>query len=424
MTTQWRNWAGNVTGTAPRQPIASEAELADLLATTTAPVRVVGSGHSFSPLLETDDLHFALDGLDGVSAETGPDGQALVRAGTGIVLRDLTARMHALDLALSNMGDVDGQRLGGALATGTHGTGRDFGCYSAMLHDITLVDAQGQRWQTARGDAMFQALAVGLGTGAILTQAVMGAVRPYRLAKRRFAVRLGDLIDGFDDLMGAARNVEFYYITHSGAALGMESQQTDQPATERPADRDQQGLRQLRLAGRLLGRTPALRRWLLGKMLMTHTTEYFINDWHLAYPTERDGLRFVETEWHVPAEAGAQALADVISVVERDFPQVYFPMEVRSVAADDLWLSPFYQRPSVSIAVHHEAGQPCQALFDAVQAVMMRHDGRPHWGKCHGLDAAQLKPLYPRWDEAMQIRRDLDPRGRFLSPYLRRVLGL
>lgn len=424
MTTQWHNWAGNVVGLAQRVSIRTEAELADLLATTRSGAKVVGSGHSFSPLLQTEGQHIALDGLTDVSAENGPNGEKLVRAGTGVVLRDLTARMHQMDRALMNMGDVDGQRLGGALATGTHGTGRAFGCYSAMLHEIALVDGRGDRWRARRGEETFQAMAVSLGTGGIVTQALIEAVTPYRLAKRRFAISFGDLIDGFDGLMGTGRNVEFFYITHSGAALGLESQKTDQPATERPADRDQEGLRQLRLAGRVLGGLPRLRRWMLGRMLMSHTTEHFINDWHLAYPTERDGIRFVETEWHVPAETGAQALADVVSVVERDFPQVYFPMEIRSVAADDLWLSPFYQRPSVSIAVHHEAGQPCQPLFDAVQSVMMRYDGRPHWGKCHGLAAAELKLLYPRWKEAVQIRQDLDPDGRFLSPYLRRLLGV
>lgn len=423
----WSNWAGNVIATpATSLEIRDEGQLSDLLRGSSGPVKVLGSGHSFSPLNQLEGgHHVTLSGLTRVEAEPVAGGQA-ARIGTGIILHELTPRLHAMGHALANMGDVDGQRVGGALATGTHGTGPRFGTYSAMLREMVLIDGRGDRRVLTReqDEDTFRAMAVSLGTGGILTGAVVNTVAPYRLAKRRFMLTLEELLDGFTDRMRAERNVEFYYITHSRRAIGMESRETDGDLVDRGPDKDQEGLRQLRLAGRLTGWAPGLRRGILGLAMRSHLDERFTEDWHRAYPTERDALRFTETEYHVPAEFGAQALREVIETVERHFPEVYFPMEIRMVAADDLYLSPFYQRESVSIAVHHEAGKPFDKLLAAVEPVFARYEGRPHWGKCHSLTADRLRALYPRFDEAVAVRRELDPEGRFLSPYLRRLLGL
>lgn len=419
---EWVNWSGGVRARPmQRLEIGSEERLADLIRGTDAPIRVVGSGHSFSPLAAGEGVKVSLTGLDHVRAEKGA-----IRAGTGVILGRLTARMHDLGHALPNMGDIDAQTLGGGLATGTHGTGADFPCYSGMLRAFTLIDGQGARHVLSRDrdEPAFRAMAVSLGTGGILTEAVMTTVPPYRLARRRFARRLSDLVDDLPGQLRSSRNTEFYYITHSGVALGLESAATDAPAAPRPPDRDQEGLRDLKRVARLLDHTPRLRRWLLGRLLMRHTAETFTEDWHRAYPTDREGMRFEETEWHVPAEAGGRVLSEVVAVIERHFPGVYFPMEIRITGGDNLFLSPFHGSPRVSIAVHHEAGQPFGPILDAIQPVFLRAGSRPHWGKRHGLTAAELRPLYPHWDEAIEARRHFDPAGRFLTPYLRALLGL
>ncbi len=92
--------------------------------------------------------------------------------------------------------------------------------------------------------------------------------------------------------------------------------------------------------------------------------------------------RFNEMEYHLPFEVGAKALREILSMMERDFPEVYFPLEVRSVMADETWLSPFYRRATCSIAVHHDAAEDPTAFFNAVEPIFRKYDGRPHWGKC------------------------------------------
>ncbi|WP_127115097.1 D-arabinono-1,4-lactone oxidase [Shimia sediminis] len=421
---EWSNWSGSAIAHPERHvAVRSEEDLSTLIKDSAGVLRMVGSGHSFSPIAAIDQgTLVSLGGFDSVN-EAAP-GHA--RIGAGGQLGAISTRLHGMGHAFANMGDINDQTLGGALATATHGTGLQFGCYSSMLTELTLMDGRGEKRVLSRNAEadLFRALAVGIGTGGVVTEAVMQTAKPYRLDRARYAIALEDMLDDFTARMSARRNVEFYYITGSGQAVVMESDASDAAPIARPEDRDQEGLAQLRLAGRLLGWAPWLHRFVLSRIIRSHSHEHFIEDWHRAFPTDREGIRFNETEYHLPLEVGPQALREVVALVEKQFPHVYFPMEVRTVAADDLSLSPFYQRDSLSIAVHHEAGQPFQALMQAVETVFHKYEGRPHWGKMHSLTATELRGLYPAWDMAIEARREMDPDNRFVTPYMARLLGL
>ena len=151
--------------------------------------------------------------------------------------------------------------------------------------------------------------------------------------------------------------------------------------------------------------------------------EDYVEDWVKVYTSERL-TRFNEMEYHLPFEEGPKALREIIALAEKHFPEVYFPMEVRTVAPDDFWLSPFYKRPTCSIAIHHDAAGDPLPFMNAAEPIFRKHGGRPHWGKIHSLTAADFRKIYPRWDEAMKVRRDIDPHNRFLSPYMAKLFGL
>ena len=421
---EWSNWSGNVVARPARQVmVTSEDQLSSILRSADGPIRMVGSGHSFTPIAAVDGGTLAkLNGFDHV-VEAGP---SQARIGAGGKLGDISHKLHAKERAFSNMGDINDQALGGALATATHGTGLGFGCYSSMLTELTVMDGKGDKRVLSRDAAedLFRAMAVGIGTGGVVTEAVMEMQAPYRLDRSRYAIALEDMLDDFSARMTACRNVEFYYITGSGQALVFESEASAGPLVERPEDRDQEGLAQLRLAARLLKWSPWLRRKVLGKAIKSHVNEHFVEDWHKAFPTDRDGIRFNETEYHLPLEHGPQALREVVALVEKSFPEVYFPMEIRTVGADDLCLSPFYKRETVSIAVHHDATRPFDKIMNAVETVFAKYQGRPHWGKMHSLTAPKLRALYPEWDMAIEARRELDPENRLVTPYIAALLGL
>jgi FAD-linked oxidoreductase len=323
------------------------------------------------------------------------------------------------------MGDIDKQTLGGALGTATHGTGPTLGAYHTLIDRLELVDGRGEvRTFSAAGQPeMLEAIGVTLGMFGILTEVTLNNMPSYRLHKRRFVLPIEDMLSNFFQLMQAHRSAEFYFVPFSASAVFLASDITDEPVTLRPPEDDEEGLKTLKMLRNTLTWFPWARRKLISGALRKLPREDFVENWLKVYTSERQ-TRFNEMEYHLPVEEGPKALAEIITMAEKYFPNVYFPMEVRLVAADNIWLSPFYRRPTCSIAIHHDAGEDPIAFQAAAEPIFRRYGGRPHWGKMHTLGAAELRKLYPRWDDAMAVRRDLDPDNRFVSPYIAKLIGL
>ena len=103
--------------------------------------------------------------------------------------------------------------------------------------------------------------------------------------------------------------------------------------------------------------------------------------------------------------------------------EITWPLEYRTVAADNIPLSPAFGRATVTISAHQAAALPHQPFFNDLEAVFRNHGGRPHWGKMHSLTGRELEPLYPMWGAFHRLRQELDGDGTYLSPYLRRLFG-
>jgi FAD/FMN-containing dehydrogenase len=128
-------------------------------------------------------------------------------------------------------------------------------------------------------------------------------------------------------------------------------------------------------------------------------------------------------EFSVPEAAGPDCIREIRDLMRSRHPEVAWPLEYRTLAADEIPLSPAYRRASVTISVHQAAELPYADFFADVEAVFRNHRGRPHWGKHHWHRAAELRALYPEWERFRALLRRVDPRERFLNHYLRRLLG-
>jgi L-gulonolactone oxidase len=126
-------------------------------------------------------------------------------------------------------------------------------------------------------------------------------------------------------------------------------------------------------------------------------------------------------EYSLPAERGPACFQEIRELVTRRFPELAWPLEYRTVAADDLWLSMAHGRPTVTISVHQGVDQPDEPVFRACEEVFLAHEGRPHWGKVHHLGGAELAPRYPHWDDWWRARDAADPDGRFLNEAVARL---
>jgi FAD/FMN-containing dehydrogenase len=165
-----------------------------------------------------------------------------------------------------------------------------------------------------------------------------------------------------------------------------------------------------------------VRELILGTYARTVSDEITVERSWKNYASERN-VRFNEMEYHLPREHGLEAMREIREVLESDFREVFFPIEVRYIKGDDIWLSPFYGRDSMSIAVHRYFDEDYSAYFAAIEPILRKYHGRPHWGKLNTLQAGDFRKLYLRWHDFKAIRRDMDPQGKFLNPYLASLFG-
>lgn len=424
MTNSWTNWSGFVA--ASPQKIIAPGSLDGIVAavkTAPGPLRVVGAGHSFTPLAATDGTMLSLEKFEGLVSHDAAASLARVRAGTR--LGPLMKLLQDIGQGLPNMGDIDRQAIGGALGTATHGAGRALGAYHTQLQATQFVDGQGavRELTLAKDRDLIHATGVALGAFGVLTEVTLKNVATYRLHRRKWVLPIKEMLAQFQPMMGAHRSAEFYYVPFSSHAQFIASDLSDKPVSPRPPEEDEEGLATLRKLRTVLAWAPWLRGLLIRSVMARLPAEDYVQDWLNVYASDRR-TRFNEMEYHLPFEEGPKALAEIIELTEKRFPEVYFPMEVRSVAADEFWLSPFYKRPTCSIAIHHDAASDPLPFMRAAEPIFRKYGGRPHWGKMHNLTAKDLAALYPRWKDAMEVRREIDPQGRFVSPYLAGLFGL
>jgi FAD-linked oxidoreductase len=420
----WRNWSGSVLASPKRIPRPETVEeLSSTILHSPGPIRIAGAGHSFTPLVQSSGTILDMSAFSGLLSHDAATNRATIGAQTR--LGDLMPLLRGIGQGLPNMGDIDRQAFAGALGTATHGSGLTLGAYHTQLHAMTLVDGRGHLRHFSRetDEEMILATGVTLGAFGALTDVTIQNVPTYNLRRRRWIVPLAEILEGFESFMRGHRSAEFYFIPFSGHVMLCTCDLSEDAPTTRPTEDDEDSLATLKLLRTLLLRAPWLRRKLIGSALARVPAEDYVQEWQNVYTSDRR-TRFNEMEYHLPFEAGAAALREIIEMAENHFPEVYFPMEVRSVAPDEFWLSPFYRRPTCSIAVHHDAAENPAAFMRAAEQIFRRYDGRPHWGKMHNLTAADFGSIYPRFRDAMEVRREFDPDNRFVSPYMARILGI
>jgi len=422
----WRNWSGSQQCLpAARLAPASVAELQELVARAAATgsvVRPVGAGHSFTPLVPTEGTIVSLSRLSGLVDHDPQTLQATLWAGSR--LGDIGAPLEQAGQALVNMPDIDEQALAGSLATATHGTGVDIGCMSTFIEGLQLVNARGDLvdCDRQRNPELFQAARVSLGALGIITRVRLQNVPPYRLRRETVWREFDEILEIADSEADRHRNFEFYFVPFSGMGFTDSHDISDEPVSSTDRIDGNEGVRDLRLARDWLAWSPRLRQLVLGSYMKTLDDEVKVENSWKNYASERN-VRFNEMEYHLPRENGIPALREIRTAIETRHPEVFFPIEVRYVKADDIWLSPFYQRDCCSIAVHRFFEEDYRPYFKTIEPIFRKYHGRPHWGKLNTLGQADFRALYPRWDDFAAVRRDVDPTGLFLNPYLAGLFG-
>lgn len=394
---KWLNWAGNQECRPAR--IVTPKSLEELrgvvahAAVEELGVRVMGSGHSFTPVVCTGGVLLDVRQLGGVVEMDSTRAVAEVPAGT--LVRDLASALWRQGFSLRNQGDIDAQTIAGALSTATHGSGLNQKSFSGALRGVEYVAADGSLGIVTETDTTIDAFRTSLGVLGVLHSVELSVTPAYQLGERIDYWPLEKVLDRWHEEMAGRRHFSFFWgpQERSLALYGLEDPQGSpydcyvKRYDELPLDAERNDT-----PGRRTG--PA----------------------HQIYPTTFDD-GWHELEYFVPFEVALDALEAVREVMQRHLDQP-FPMEVRAIAGETSWMSPMTGRDSVSISVSGVAGTDYWPYLRDVHAALIEFDGRGHWGKLHMMDAERLAATYPRYGDFVELRRSLDPRGVFLNDHL------
>ncbi len=423
----WINWAGNQSCLPQwRSAPTTEEELIDALKHARGIVRAVGSGHSFSAAVPTDDTLIATELLQGMVAHDPQSLRATVRAGTR--LNAIGPMLDAVGQALPNMPDMDYPALGGALVNSVHATGVRFKAMGAYVTGLRLVTPAGELLEcNAEVNAdIFKATLASVGSLGIVSEFTLQNQAPFELTEVNRIEMLEDVLDDVERRRDQHRHFELFAIPYASACITVTTDQA-KPGDRNQGEEDPQAVYTLREVFDKVSWVPIVGEGLYDKLLSRELAGEVdtvrTGPSYRIFPHVRV-VRFREMEYTVPAEAGPACLREIMDTIAARGIPLTFPIEYRYTQADDIWLSMFEGRDGCSISIHQYGDRDYEAPFAALEKIFWKYEGRPHWGKLHSLDAERLARLYPRhWQDFQEVRHSLDPGGKMANGYVKSIFG-
>ncbi len=317
---------------------------------------------------------------------------------------------------MPNLASLPHISVAGACATATHGSGVGNGNLATSVSEVELVTAEGELVTIRRGDDDFNGVVVGLGALGVITTVTLDLVPAFDIRQYVYENLPWDqLVEHFDEIVGAGYSVCLFTDWREARInqvwLKLRDAWTPDPAW----------------MGSVLADGP---RHPVPGMPVANCTEQngVAGPWHERLPHFR--LEFtpssgeeLQSEYFVPRERAQEALAAVRALNDRVSPVLQIS-EIRTIAADELWLSPHYRRHSVGIHFTWEkdlTGVP--PVMAEVEAALAPFDARPHWGKLFSISPETVRGRYERLPDFQRLRRKYDLAGKFGNELIERYLG-
>ena len=405
-------WAGTHEFGAPTFVDATSVEQVQHLVASARHVRALGTRHSFNDIADTVGTLVTVTGID--PAITIDESARTVTAGAGARFGVIAAALEHERWALHNMGSLPHISVAGAISTGTHGSGNRNGSLSTAVRALEFVGHDGELRIVRHGEPDFEGSVVALGALGIVVRVTLAIEPTYLVRQDEYrGVEWDAVLAEFDSVTGAGHSVSLFtdWVSPLGHIWVKRRMDDGRP----PGAADILGVR---ATAREI--TPA----------DANLTEFgSVGPWSLRLPhfrldSEPSVGEEIQTEYFVAVEHAPEALTAVrtLGPVMSDH---LVGTEIRTVAADSLWLSPAYERDVVGIHFtwkdhRHEVAE----ILPRLESVLAEFAARPHWGKAHSMTAHRIAPLYPRMNDMHELIARTDPDAKFSSPHLDRVLGL
>lgn len=415
---QFKNWAGNVVFGATRKALPRTlAEVQELVASSEH-IRAVGAAHSFSSIADTTGVHINLANLD-TDLRISSD-RSFVTVAAGTTYGELAILLDRAGLALHNMASLPHISVGGAIATGTHGSGDLNGNLATAVVSLQIVTANGKVVELSpdsNGDA-FKGAVVSLGAMGIVTRVGLRVQPAYSVSQVVFAgMDCDSLFANFEEIFSSSYSVSAFTKWQEGPDCQLFLKQRNE-TNERW------------VALELMG---ALRRKIRVHPLPEHSADCCTEQlgipgpWHERLPHFR--LDFtpsfgdeLQTEYLVPRSSAVEALRRVKALRDTIGPLLQVS-EIRTIAADDLWLSGSYGRDSVGIHFTWHNDSAVLGVLPLLDAALYPLGARPHWGKLFTMAPTQIAKTYPQLTAFTEMVRHWDPTGKFTNSVFESIFG-
>ena len=411
------NWAGNYEFRAAEVRTPESVEQLQELVSASPRIRALGTRHSFNDLADSAGTLVSL-----VDREPEPrlDTERMtVSAAAGTRYGVLASWLNARGFALHNMGSLPHISVAGAVATGTHGSGNALGSLATAVSGLQLVTGEGHLLEVDRSHPQFEGMVVSLGALGIVTRVTLDIQPTFNVRQDVYTDLPWDVaLANFETITSSAYSVSLF-TDWQGDALQFAWFKTRLPAGESGS-----------MPSTLFGAVAATTETSLAEGGNNTTVQGGIpGPWSERLPhfrldsTPSNGDE-LQTEYFVDRRTAPDALAAVRALGDSIAPHLLIT-ELRTVAADDLWLSPATARQSLAIHFTWKNEPDAVArLAPQIQAALAPFDARPHWGKWNTMTATDIAPLYPKLPEFVALAERMDPEHRFRNAYLERVLGL
>lgn len=409
-----QNWSKNVTyATQTILTPGSVEELAELIRTTPK-LRILGTRHTFNHLTDTDAVLVSLEALASDEVEVvgqTADGQKVVRVSGAVRYGDLAVRLEEQGLALANMASLPHISVAGAIQTGTHGSGDEVSGLGTQVVALEFVNGTGQLVRLTEDDEDFAGAVVGLGALGALTHVELRTEPTYEMTQTVYDhVRWDDVLARLDEFTALADSVSL--LTQWNESDGCIQQVWLKHRSSDAPDLS------------AFGGVPVTekRHTVRGDDPGPCTDQGTPGPWFERLPhfklefTPSSGEE-IQVEYLVPRADAVEALRSVRALADRIEPLI-FVTEIRTIQADDLWLSMAHGTDVVGIHfTFHPDESAVRELLPAIEQALP-DSARPHWGKVYELDPAEVTRRYPKWDDFVALARKHDPERRFVNAYL------
>ena len=409
------NWAGNVEYSTDRVETSTSLEQVQDYVKKENKLKVLGTRHCFNDIANSKDQFLSLKPMDSVIAiDTA---KRTVTVGAGITYGKLCPYLDGKGFALHNLASLPHISVAGACSTATHGSGQKNGNLATTVSGLEIVTADGKfvNLSRERDAETLNGAVVGLGALGVITKVTLDIQPSFKMRQYVYEnLPLSELKEHFDAIESSSYSVSLF--------TDWQKQRINELWIKSRVEEGQA----FHATPEFFGAKLATRNLHpIAELSAENCTEQMgvPGPWYERLPHFRMGFtpsagKELQSEYFVPRPHAVEAILAVERLRDQVGPSLLIT-EIRTVAADNLWMSPCYQQDCVTI--HFTWKPDCPAvskLLPVIEKELAPFNARPHWGKLFTISPAKLNRIYKKMREFVELSKQYDPQGKFRNEYL------